>query len=235
MTRLPKPLLFILFFMTINSCGYRPPKGQQKGVLSFGSLLPKTARQLNDDEMEVALRVCYAVKQLKFNYTSSRIGDKFNFRIQTTGCDGNRFTNVDVPTTLREENGLLKFDQDFNANAKLPGPDTHETGAFGKICNAILSGGRPDNIVNEAGLTRLLFTFVRDLPEDLMIVNWGQADQTTYQNEEYKMVRYDTYRVFTSNSGDPNLGLVTEYNEKYDCTAPGNPGTDLHHVRFLGN
>ncbi|MBT5093634.1 MAG: hypothetical protein HOM21_05305, partial [Halobacteriovoraceae bacterium] len=212
MTSLRIPFTTILFglLLTLTSaCGYKAAK-QKKGVVTFGSTLPTVAVDLTEEEMEIALRVCYALKQKRLNFTTSRMGNPFNFHVQVVGCEGNIIANSDAATTLEEANDILVYQQNPAVGADTPGPETDEGNAFSPICGELLSGGKAKNLHQPSVLIRQLYTFQKSGLEDVMVINWGRADQHQYARDEFEMYRYDTYRIFTSNGSDPNLGLILD-------------------------
>lgn len=165
---LMKSVIHVYLFLVIglligglSSCGLERQYGDSQQVFAFGESAVNGGRALNDDEMSVALRVCYAFRSKRAKFSAELIGRDFNFNYQTKSCRSSTpEVNSQIDTKLSQLliNGPLSFESIF------PGSYAREVqtdlnGLLAGICSQVLKGETPLNFYeNQDGSSEVIFS-----------------------------------------------------------------------------
>ncbi len=146
---------FILILLTIilSSCG-GGNSGNTNNTFSREAIMAKE-RPMNNDERNIATRICYAYQSKSKNFRSSGfIGTNFKFALKFTDCQNNISTNqltavlnydsnnelAYVPTNPNEASAL------FNKKVQ-----TDISGYLSQVCNKIVSNQAISNTIYFSG------------------------------------------------------------------------------------
>jgi hypothetical protein len=145
----------------LSSCGLERQYGNDTQVFAFGSSALNGGRALRDDEMSVALRICYAFRSKRAKFSAELIGRDFTFNYQTKSCKSSVAevdTRLDTKLSQLLINGPLSFESIF-PGSYLREVQTDLNGFLKGLCSQVLKGETPLNYEeNENGFSEYIFT-----------------------------------------------------------------------------
>ena len=145
----------------VSSCGLERQYADDQQVFAFGSSALNGGRALRDDEMSVALRVCYAFRSKRTKFSAELINRDFSFNYQAKSCKSSEpEVNSQIDSKLSQLliNGPLSFESTF------PGSYAREVqtdlnGLLKGLCSQVLKGETPFNYSeNTDGFSEYIFT-----------------------------------------------------------------------------
>lgn len=145
-----KRLIALFFILILVGCGLEMPESTNEVNFQFSEAIESGGRPLNDAEMAVALRVCYALRSKRTNYLAELLETTFNFRIQQNDCQQKEITMTVINSTLKqlESNGPMSFE---TVGINLPYQRQVITDLHGEltaVCSEVLKGETPLNLQN---------------------------------------------------------------------------------------
>lgn len=195
--------------MIISSCG--GGNSESKKNFSLDALLSEV-RPLNNDERNIATRICYAYKSKSKNFRSSGfIGTSFIFDGKKTDCQ-NTTTTYQINSTLKydDNNELMyappgNFDPNLRFNKKV---QTDTSGYLSQVCFKILSNEAISNTIDSSGVKVQISFFREDLDGFFLQYFNRQADNT------YKIDSAEKLKV--RSQIDLSTGKILGMDESYE-------------------
>jgi hypothetical protein len=145
----------------MTSCGLEREYADESQVFAFGNAAVNGGRALRDDEMSVALRVCYAFRSKRAKYSAELIGSDFPFNYQTKSC---KSKTPEVDTRLDTKLSQLLINGPLSYESIFPGSYAREVqtdlnGLLTDLCGQVLKGETPLNYQeNDNGFSEYIFT-----------------------------------------------------------------------------
>lgn len=129
----------------LTSCGYDKSSGEKEESLYFSEAALTGGAPLDDAQMAVALRVCYAFRTKRSKFLVEMLGDNFNFSHTATTCDGSS-TQSSFSAQLVQDNSTdpLKYESDFSGSY-IREVQTDLNGYLSNLCGNVLAGETPLN------------------------------------------------------------------------------------------
>jgi|GEM_PF-2140517 len=218
--RIPPFILLISLVLGFGvGCGV--DKDYSGDPLSFRASL-EDGSPLDDGEMGVALRVCYAYRSKRAKFFNELINSPFNFNYSQTNCTG-AVTSTRLDTTLRQvvTDGPMSFEAPAFTFSYAREVQTDLYGELASICNQVLKGETPlDFIQVENVYTEYIFE--SGLYDTVTI---KKAMQRTSEGG-VEVVSSHSFDILTnqSSAGD-YLGLVVKNTQVFPCEGSPNVKT----------
>ena len=200
----------------VSACGAHK-RGSVEDNVDFTSKIITGGSPLPEDQMAVALRICYAFRSKRSNFRTEYMGNSFRFKTTRTSCNepGQRVEYLN--TTLRQnlESDPMTFDTttDLKYFKKVK---THQDGILSNICDQVIKGETPVNVFDHKnGVAEV--TFYENLGVDNFSVRYGSKSSAL--QVDFDPVKIENFKVLTSSASSGNLiGLVYESDRYEPCS-----------------
>lgn len=204
----------ILMTLLLSACGsdHKTVKKEQALVQAIQA----GGAPLNDSEVAVALRICYAFKSKHTTFKAELIGKPFTFDVKENFCDGHKEQEF-LNTVVTE----IAFDQPLQYSSQSQRPYfnkimTHIYGPLNKICDDVLKGNTPANVISIDSETVMEVSFLNGLYDEYEI-RFGRKKLKT--DITYTPYQVERFKVLTnSRSSASLLGLVVESYRAQACS-----------------
>ena len=144
--KIPAFLITILLGLVLQGCGI--DQTYRDGTsLAFNESLLSGGTPLNDGEMAVALRICYAFRSKRTKFLAEMIESPFNFSYQTKDCNDNVAAPVNLNTTLKQlmVDGPMSYETSGVTFSYMREVQTDISGDLKELCTQIFKGETPLN------------------------------------------------------------------------------------------
>lgn len=184
--------------------------------LSFSESLSSGGRPLNDGEMAVALRVCYAFRSKRTKFLAEMLESDFKFSYQTKDCQDNVASPVELATTLKQlmVDGPMSYEASGVNFSYMREVQTDVNGDLAELCTQIFRGETPLN-VQEKSNQFFEYSFFSNVYDTVEI---RVGAQRTPQDTVATVMRMTRLEILTNqqSSGD-FLGLVVRGARYFPC------------------
>lgn len=138
-------LFTLIVVLIISGCGIDKSFENGEVSLKFSQAVEAGGSPLNDSEMAVALRVCYAFRSKRTKFLAELLETNFNFNFQENDCQGAVTRNTSISTTLKqlESGGPLSYEATAVGFAYQREVFTDINGVMEDLCTQILKGETP--------------------------------------------------------------------------------------------
>ncbi len=208
----------ILIFL-LSGCGYDQTYTGEN--TNFTSSVTSGGSPLTDQEMAVALRICYAFRTKRTVFLAEKLDVNFNFSYQAKDCDGNLVTDTNLNTTLKQllPDGPLSYESVSSGQPYMREVQTDTDGYLVSYCGEVLKGDTPLD-VKEINNEYLEYEFLNDF-YDTVIIRIGSGARPEDPTPVVKRIL--RYEILTNQqSSGSYLGLVNKMSQRVACD-PGNP------------
>lgn len=207
--------LSLSILLVINGCGidrtYR-----KTASLGFSENLLNGGRPLEDGEMAVALRICYAFRSKRTKFLAEMLESPFNFTYQTKDCQDNVSTPTNLNTTLKQLmiDGPMSYETSGVSVSYMREVQTDINGDLSELCSQVFKGETPLNF-KEIDNEYYEYFFGSNI-YDTVEINIGSKSPAA--NSGLVVNRMVRYEVLTSqqSSGD-YLGLIVKSARFFPC------------------
>ena len=203
----------ILLSLVLVSCG--SDRQTVKKEQALVQAIQAGGAPLSDSEVAVALRICYAFKSKHTTFKAELVGKPFTFDLKENYCDGHKEQEF-LNTVVTE----IAFDQPLQYLSQSQRPYfrtimTHIYGPLNKICDDVLKGNTPSNVVTIDSESVMEVGFVNGLYDEYEIRYGRKKVKTDVTYSPYKVERF---KVLTNSRSSANLlGLVVESYRAQSC------------------
>ncbi len=184
--------------------------------LYFSESLLSGGRPLNDGEMAVALRICYAFRSKRTKFLAEMLQSEFDFTYQTKDCNNQVSSPVELKTTLKQlmVDGPMSYEAEGVNFSYMRELQTDINGEMAELCTQIFKGETPLNVV-EKDNQFFEYAFLSNVYDTVEI---RVGSQETPQDQAATVMRMNRYEVLTNqqSSGD-YLGLVVRGSRYFPC------------------
>lgn len=209
----------LLLIFVIASCGYdKTSDGEQT---NFTASVTTGGSPLSDQEMAVALRVCYAFRSKRTLFLAEKLDSNFNFSYISKNCNEEVVTDTNLNTSLKQllPNGPLSYEVVGTSYSYMREVQTDTHGYLEDYCGDVFKGDTPLDVM-EKDNEFYEYEFVSDF-YDTVIVKIGSglnpADDTPVVK---RILRYE---ILTNQQSSGNfLGMVNKMSQRVACD-PANP------------
>lgn len=208
--------IVLLSAFTAFSCGIDKSMRDSTN-LSFSESLSSGGRPLNDGEMAVALRVCYAFRSKRTKFMAEMLESEFKFSFQTKDCEDTVSSPAELVTTLKQlmVDGPMSYEASGVSSSYLREVQTDVNGDLAELCTQIFKGETPLNVLEKDNQFHE-FSFLSNV-YDTVEVRVGALQ--TPQDTVATVMRMTRLEVLTNqqSSGD-YLGLVVRGARYFPCS-----------------
>lgn len=205
------PFLLILGLFLGAGCGV--DKDYRSSPLSFRANL-EDGSPLDDGEMGVALRICYAYRSKRAKFFNELINSPFSFNYSQTNCSAT-VTESRLDTTLRQvvADGPMSFEAPAFTLSYAREVQTDLHGELVSICNQVLKGETPLDFIEVDGVYSE-YIFESGLYDRVTIKKAMQK----ISDGPVEVISSHSFDILTnqSSAGD-YLGLVVKTNQFFPC------------------
>ena len=199
----------ILFILTIASCGKQKSVSISDREITVNPNL-NYMRAFSTDEVNVGLRVCYALKTKRLKMKADYNGQKYNMKSYKTECNGTREiknfqTTLKVPT-----DGKMTFDTSYEGLYIHQVP-TDENSPMNTICSKLFEGELPENTVQITEDTRIQFVFTTENGMDYINMHYGFKDIANIALDGYKTSYVEEFGIEVLPASNALTGVVVDY------------------------
>ncbi|MGB0452124.1 MAG: hypothetical protein ACPGJV_00300 [Bacteriovoracaceae bacterium] len=184
------------------------------------------ASNISGNQRDVALRICYALRDKRVYYRSNYLNKVFGFKVINRDCSGNsdqEEISAILTATLTSSPmfyNLSESDMDFKREVM-----TDRQGDLVSICNSLFKGREISNLISDLGTTRMQVNFLEST---------GSGDQfmflTAIKNTEgqYIVSERSSYFVHTEDKYKtlPEYGHIYKVVESKTCDS-GTSSTEV--------
>lgn len=211
--------VMLVLIGTLVSCGYDKSSTQGNETLSFSTSALKGGRDLTDGEIAIALRVCYAFRTKRSNFSVEMIGNTFNFNYMTKDCQGKEDQSTfSGQLSQQTSTNSLRYTSSFTG-PYISEVQTDLNGYLKNLCSAVLAGETPlnsENVNNE--LYEYHFQSSVVYAGDTVTITIGSKQSPTDSNPTVSQkVILDV--LTNSTSSGSYQGMVTEATRYLPCAA----------------
>lgn len=201
--------------LVLHACGL--DQTYQSGAgLAFSSDLSAGGGPLNDGEMGVALRICYAFRSKRTKFLAEMMDNPFNFTYQTKDCSDNVSPLANLNTTLKQlmVDGPMSFEAHGVTFSYLREVQTDVNGELRDLCTQIFRGETPLNLV-ESNNEFVEYRFTSNIYDTVEIRYGSKPNPNATDPVVTRMTRLEVLTNQQS-SGD-YLGLVVRGSRFFPC------------------
>lgn len=207
---------YLAFILALVVAGCGSDKQYKKKEQAFTQAISAGGAPLPDEELAVALRICYALRSKHTTFKAEQVGKAFRFNVKETFCDG-RNEEEFINTVVND----MGFDQPLEYSSTNTRPYfkkimTNVYGPLKGLCEEVLKGNTPANVVNLG-------------PDEVMEVSFENGVYDTFElrygrkvkplDVTYTPYKVETFKVLTNSRSSGNLlGLVSESERRQPCT-----------------
>jgi hypothetical protein len=201
--------IIILFILTIASCGKKESVSISDRDISLHANL-NYMREFSTDEVNIGLRVCYALKTKRLRMKADYNGQKYNMKSYQTDCDGSRQMKS-FQTIL---NVLVGDKMTFDTSYQGPHLDqvpTDQNSPMKTICAQLFEGELPENTVQISEDSRIQFEFTTENGMDFINMHYGIKDLANLALDGYKTSYVEEFGIYVLPSSIALTGMVVDY------------------------
>lgn len=223
--------LIILSGLFLQGCGIdKTYRGGE--ALAFSDNLLTGGTPLNDGEMAVALRICYAFRSKRTKFLAEMIESPFNFSFQTKDCNDNISTPTDLNTTLKQlmVDGPMSYEASGVTYSYMREVQTDVNGELSELCNQIFKGETPLNVM-ELNNEYYEYRFTSNVYDTVEIRVGAKNDPNASEPSVNRMRRMEVLTNQQS-SGD-YLGLVVRSSRYFPCNNEGSATVRSQEQTFI--
>jgi hypothetical protein len=219
-------LIFILVF--IMSCGIDKDRSSGRSPATLGQEIELEGDTLSSVEQSIAVRICFAYRSKRSRFSTTSIGDDFNFNIEHTQCSG-EVIEEDIATKLRQNNVGLFFDTSYSGEF-YEKVETDIDGILKSVCTNVLKGESSANSFEVNNSTHAIsFSTSRNIDSYQV-----QIAQKTSSSTEELVVQIIDFEVPEKNSSNPYYGATTSVKRTIACQT-GSSRYDIITKKLLSN
>lgn len=203
--------LFFLLFLLFPSLGCGIDLSQegttQQENMSFSKEALSGGKSLEESEVAIALRICYAFRSKRSQFKAEFLGKSFDYSYLYRDCEDKEETDSFSATlSQNSSDGALLFNSSFSGNYRRDvQTDTH--GLLKEICTDVLSGETP---LNSKEIENELYEYdFRHLEssKDRAILKIGHKEST--QSEEPRVFKKVIFDILTGSTMESTVkGMV---------------------------
>ncbi|MEC7277784.1 MAG: hypothetical protein VXV96_15790 [Bdellovibrionota bacterium] len=202
--------------LMLVGCGY--DQTYKEGDTNFSSAVTSGGEPLDDTEMAVALRICYAFRSKRTLFLAQKVESNFNFTYRAYDCDGNLSVEQQLLSTLKQllPGGPLSYESTGFTLPYMREVETDISGHMESFCDEVFKGNTPLDVIEENN-EYFEYEFLSGL-YDTFIVRIGSSQNV---NDPTPIVtRIHQYEVLTNSqpSGD-YTGMVVRTSGRTRCEA----------------
>jgi hypothetical protein len=211
----PMIAIFAITISLLSGCGIDKTY-RKTASLGFSENLLDGGTPLDDSEMAVALRICYALRSKRTKFLAEMLESSFNFTYQTKNCEDQTSTPLNLNTTLRQLiiDGPMSYEALGVNFTYMREVQTDINGELSQLCSQIFKGETPLNFkeINNEYYEYIFTSSIYDTVE----INIGA--KPTPSSEFLQVNRMLRFEVLTNqqSSGD-YLGLVVKNSRYFPC------------------
>lgn len=220
-------IVFTLFLLQACGSDNRSPASVGEIIMS-GSLAPE--RNLNVEQTNIALRLCYMFRSKRNYLKSFGLGKKFVFKIQENSCLGvTTESRVEVDLEQKENEPSMIFaskDKHIFLNDVL----TDEDGPMSHICKDLFEGKTVSNTHQTKSGRQIQIELSHESNKDIIKVFHGVGGIDNYGGVSYSTSYIDTYEIDISPGKSEYSGMARKAMRSFSC---GNDKGTNDLVQFL--
>lgn len=210
-------LLFIfLAQLLIFGCGQNNSEGILQAQMATVKPNLNYIRTLNGDEVNIALRVCYALKTKRIKFKADLNGTDFHYQSTEKKCDGASVEKNYQSKLKVEVDGKMTYETDYQGFYLSEVP-TDLNSPMQSICEKLFQGEIPDNTFQTTPHQRNQFEFYHKEGIDVVNIHNGVKDSKDTALDGY-LTNFVTIYEFNSFPSNPNMtGVIERYHRITDC------------------
>ena len=196
----------------------RSPASIEEIILT-DSLGPE--RDLDTEETNIALRICYAFKSKRNFLRTFKIGSDFEYEIREKSCNGSESSHL-VKVKLFEDpkEGELFFKGE-KKQVYLSKVMTDRHGPMSYICTALFRGKDVPNTYLKNESQKFQFDFSSNGDTDLVKIINGVKGVDNFGGVYYSISYVDTYQLESTPYKSENTGLAIKAMRSFPCGQGG--------------
>lgn len=207
-------MLFVA--LLLSSCGYDKSNGGSEEVLSFSQSALTGGVPLDDAQMAVALRICYAFRTKRSKFLVEMLGESFDFTHIVSTCDAKK-TQSSFSARLVQNSSVepMQYESNFSGSY-IKEVQTDLNGYLSDLCGNVLAGETPLNIskVNNELYEYRFQSSATDGDKVSITIGSKQRASTTSPSVTQKVV----FRVLTNSTSSANFqGMLLEGTRYLPC------------------
>lgn len=199
----------ILFILTIASCGKQESFSISDREISVRPNL-NYIRAFSTDEVNVGLRVCYALKTKRLNMKADYNGQKYNMKSHEIKCNGAREIKEFQTTLNIPVNGNMTFDSTYDG-VHIKQVPTDQNSPMQAICSKLFEGELPENIIQISEESRIQFKFTTENGMDFINLHYGIKDSANLALDGYKTSYVEEFGIKVLPASSALIGVVLDY------------------------
>lgn len=213
---------FSLFtLILLAGCGVDKTYTGGKVSMSFSNSLESGGSPLSDNEMAVALRICYAFRSKRTKFMAELLENPFNFTLKENDCSNIEGRNVVLNTTLKQLNvgSPMSYETTGVNFAYQREVYTDVNGELSNLCSQVLKGETPLDIA-EIKNEIYEYQFFSQIYDTAEIKIGALKAPTDAEPTVSQVIRLEVLTNQQS-SGD-YLGMVNRSTRYYPCNGGSN-------------
>ncbi len=213
-------ILILIGLMTMASCGKQSDIAVHNREINIRANL-NFMRTLKNNEVNVGLRVCYALKTKRLKYKSYLDGHVFNLKSYKTNCAGAK--------SVHNFQSLLKVSSSKSMTYETTYQDHHISDVptdqnlpMSVICSQLFNGEVPENTIQLNSKERIQFEFTNEGETDYINMHLGVLDTENTSLGGYKTTGVKVFGLKTFPATPELIGVVVNYYYATPCTDQNN-------------
>ena len=199
------------------SCGLDQTYVEDDESLIFSSSALSGGTPLDDGELAVALRICYAFRTKRSKFLAEMLGTSFTYSFNTVDCADAEASDSFTATLTQESSDYpIVLESDFTGNY-MSEVQTDTTGFLSDLCSDVLAGETPLNI-SEVDNSLYEYSFSNTVTNgDKATIKIGyESDPNSGSPSVYQKIIFDILTDSTA-AGDYQ-GMVIEAKRYVRCS-----------------
>lgn len=186
-------------------------------------------RDLDVDESNIALRICYAFKSKRTYMRSFKVGKEFTYKTLENSCIGEENeSTVNVVLFENDDENSLEFlgkEKQIYLNKVM----TDRDGAMSYICNGLFQGKTVSNTHIKDESQKIQFEFMQVDNHDMVKVIHGIKGVDNFGSIYYSISYIDSYEIESTPSKTELTGVAIKASRSFPCGS-GDGTNDLIQV-----
>lgn len=211
----------ILLCLLLASCGLDTGKVERDPASGLQQSITIGGRPLTEQEMNSAVRICFAFRTKRNNFNTVSMGSTFDFKMNRETCDPTTSAvTTDVTSTLTQLNDNLRFDTNYTGEFHRE-VETDISGTLRALCSEVIKGNTPSNY-REANnqVYEVSFTSLGVLDRYSVRIGYKNSSDSL----QATTIKLETFDVATRTDtfGANFVGVVSEYKRYLKCNNDAN-------------
>ncbi len=207
--------LFFIFTISLLSCGRENGLGlKNKDIFIKPNL--NYQRKMTNEEMNIALRICYALKTKRIHYKANRNGQRLNYSREEKKCGQVEELSKFSTVLLVPNNGPMIYQSEDNGFFIKEVP-TDLNFPLGPICNKLFKGEKMEIVHQVSDLSKLQYEFKSRDGKDLVYMYYGIQDLKNKALDGYSTTHVDVYEFEVFPSSIHLTGVVVDHYKTSFC------------------